>query len=202
MTYETKLNLLKSIILNNDYNIELYRLINNHNLKNVISNINEQSLMFNNIELQNELTAKFFLTFLNDFVNVMKTNFYHLKDFEYIINNLVTTNIDLIEKYFNDFDSKNEEEYINKIIVTNFISNSNYSKLIKDLLKQNNLKNNDYKNIVILLSNIIYYQKDNFDTFILFEKIDNSKNKLSLQQRINDYERILNNFIINFNNKK
>ena len=76
MIFETKKDLLRVSVLKNKYYLDpaVYRLIKNDSLSNVISSINEKSLLYK-INLENEFNAEDFLKLLNRLVEIFRDTF-------------------------------------------------------------------------------------------------------------------------------
>lgn len=208
MIFETKKDLLRVSVLKNKYYLDpaVYRLIKNDSLSNVISSINEKSLLYK-INLENEFNAEDFLKLLNRLVEIFRDTFPNILIAEYVLEEIFNSNIKQIEDYFFNYNSNDKilVEKIYKIIINNFISNKKYIDGIKTLLKEKHIELKEIDNysleesytILELLSDLIICKKGRNYHILLFENIDKNLNKIKKSKKVkkHNYEAYKKSFI-------
>ncbi len=192
MTLETKKELLRYNLLNQrfGYEIELYNLLTWGKMKNEIARINELTFSCTVDLKNNEISAKQFLLYINEFIRCMKESFYNMVSFQTILIEIINGSKeelkDLLdyschETFSNGIkNDKNIQEKIYKLIISNFIRNAKYIPSIENILKENNIKLKnikDYdfkecKKILSLLSDIVFCQRGKRMISELFENIN------------------------------
>lgn len=226
MILETKRDLLRVLVLENGYYLDstTYRLLKIKGLQNVISKINEKSLIYN-VNTEGELNASNFINLLNRFVEIFKDVFINMLSTDYIIEIIIDSNKKLVEDYFFNFDNSDKKivEKIYKLIINNFISNSKYINCIKELLNERKIKLKEVdnysleesKDILKLLSDLAICKRNRSDNIVLFENIEQKLNNLKEGRAnkkynydyyknicINNYENKYSNIYNAFNKKK
>ncbi len=216
MKTETKVELLKYMLLNQsyDYDMSLYELIHRKGLTEVISRIDERTFSFKVDAEDGRISAKSFLSILNEFVRYMKLYFYNIAPLssciDYVVecNELELTNLlsyksSQVRGFFYRLDDATFWELLNKLIISSFISNVKYVASLKDVLDdiQVPLKNiEDYsleesKKILVLMSDIAFCQRGRGSVMKLFEKMDchlEEYNNMDLTRRkksVNDFKK-------------
>lgn len=193
MKIETKVELLKYIILNekSTYDMILYDLICRKRLNEEISRIDERTFSFDVQADGDEITTKQFLDIMNEFIRYVKLYFYNIAALssciDYVIEcskleltNLLSYKSDKLRGFFYKLDDDTFKELLDKLIISNFISNAKYVDSIKDVLNdiQVQLKNVDEysleesKKILVLMSDIAFCQRGRGPVMRLFEKMD------------------------------
>lgn len=194
MKTETKVELLKYMILNHsydEYEMVIYNLIAHNRLRAGVAMIDERSFSFNIDPVDGQITAQQFLVNMNSFVRYMKAYFYNIASFntciDYIVDNKDLLN-DLLKvkgvklsSFYDRQDDTTAKELISKLIISNFISNANYIESIGDVLNdlQVTLKRiEDYTyeesvQILSLLSDIAFCQRGRGSVMCLFENMKN-----------------------------
>lgn len=190
MTLEVKKELLRYKILHQrlGYNLEVLDLINP--LENEIERIDEKSFSFNVEVENNSITAMRFLKYMDEYVDCMKSYFYNMTPLHCILKETLKGNDSEISSLLNCLGgddylynvSKDSiiQENIYKLIICNFIKNANYIPLIEDFLIENKIKLkkiNDYtlkesKEILNLLSDIVFCMRGRGASMFLFENIE------------------------------
>ena len=221
MTINTKIELLKYKLLhqNFDYEIEIYSLLENVKINDLVSKIDDLSFSFQVEPEKDKITAQHFLICMNELVKYMKFYFYNMLTFQVCLKEIVNGSKkelnDLLNvketKYFN-----NNRENIYKLIISNFIKNAKYISSIKNVLEDNNINLKELNNynfqetetILNLLSNIVLSQRGRGLVSILFTNIDDHlKEYLERKAKVNskkysisDYKnKYLDSYINNYN---
>ena len=142
MTINTKIELLKYKLLhqNFDYEIEIYSLLENVKINDLVSKIDDLSFSFQVEPEKDKITAQHFLICMNELVKYMKFYFYNMLTFQVCLKEIVNGSKkelnDLLNvketKYFN-----NNRENVYKLIISNFIKNAKYISSIKNVLEDN-----------------------------------------------------------------
>lgn len=177
-----KKKMLKEMIVNSNY-IEpvLFGLMRFDFIDFIIEKISFDTLEENSIKAEN------YIELLKYFTERFRHYFFSVGDVEYIIRKIIISNPERIEEYLRiedpvDIFHKNKiaDYKIYQLIISNFIHNSKHIPYIETLLKEHriNLKEVDnysydecYK-IVLLLSNIVFCQRNRGIIDYLFESID------------------------------
>lgn len=221
MTINTKIELLKYKLLhqNFDYEIEIYSLLENVKINDLVSKIDDLSFSFQVEPEKDKITAQHFLICMNELVKYMKFYFYNMLTFQVCLKEIVNGSKkelnDLLNvketKYFN-----NNRENVYKLIISNFIKNAKYISSIKNVLEDNNINLKELNNynfqetetILNLLSNIVLSQRGRGLVSILFTNIDDHlKEYLERKAKVNskkysisDYKnKYLDSYINNYN---
>lgn len=234
MKTETKVELLKYMILNHsydEYEMVIYNLISHKRLRDEVAMIDERSFSFNVDPANEQITAQQFLVNMNSFVRYMKAYFYNIAPFNTCIDYIVDNNKDLLNdllkvkgvKLYSFYDRQDDttaKELINKLIISNFISNTQYIESIRDVLNdlQIPLKRiEDYTTeesmqILQLMSDIAFCQRGRGPIMSLFENMENhlkgydnmdlSRRKKSvddfrkryIDSRIADYDKLIKSY--------
>lgn len=221
MTINTKIELLKYKLLhqNFDYEIEIYSLLENVKINDLVSKIDDLSFSFQVEPEKDKITAQHFLICTNELVKYMKFYFYNMLTFQVCLKEIVNGSKkelnDLLNvketKYFN-----NNRENVYKLIISNFIKNAKYISSIKNVLEDNNINLKELNNynfqetetILNLLSNIVLSQRGRGLVSILFTNIDDHlKEYLERKAKVNskkysisDYKnKYLDSYINNYN---
>lgn len=233
MKTETKVELLKYMILNHsydEYEMVIYNLISHKRLRDEVAMIDERSFSFNIDPVDGQITAQQFLVNMNSFVRYMKAYFYNIASFntciDYIVDNKNLLN-DLLKvkgvklsSFYDRQDDTTAKELINKLIISNFISNAQYIESIKDVLTDLQLplkRIEDYTSeesiqILQLMSDIAFCQRGRGPVMSLFENMENhlkgydnmdlSRRKKSvddfrkryIDSRIADYDKLIKSY--------
>lgn len=174
---ESKIDLLQNSILHSQksYDIVTYRLLQNHNLKNMI---------LNNAKEINDIS---FINLLDRLVNLFRNEFYEINSTEYNMSCIIDSNLNRVEKYLLsniDIYDNNNIKYIKeqsyKLFISNFINNLRYVGTFKIILDERNIQ---FKNIdeysldecidiVRLLSDLIFCTKCRNIVSYLFQDIE------------------------------
>lgn len=234
MKTETKVELLKYMILNHsydEYEMVIYNLISHKRLRDEVAMIDERSFSFNVDPANEQITAQQFLVNMNSFVRYMKAYFYNIAPFNTCIDYIVDNNKDLLNdllkvkgvKLYSFYDRQDDttaKELINKLIISNFISNAQYIESIKDVLTDLQLplkRIEDYTSeesiqILQLMSDIAFCQRGRGPVMSLFENMENhlkgydnmdlSRRKKSvddfrkryIDSRIADYDKLIKSY--------
>lgn len=233
MKTETKVELLKYMILNHsydEYEMVIYNLISHKRLRDEVAMIDERSFSFNIDPVDGQITAQQFLVNMNSFVRYMKAYFYNIASFntciDYIVDNKDLLN-DLLKvkgvklsSFYDRQDDTTAKELISKLIISNFISNTQYIESIRDVLNdlQIPLKRiEDYTTeesmqILQLMSDIAFCQRGRGPIMSLFENmeshlksysdmdlsrrrksVDDFKKKY-IDSRVADYDKLVKNY--------
>lgn len=195
MKTETKVELLKYMILNHsydEYEMVIYNLISHKRLRDEVAMIDERSFSFNIDPVDGQITANQFLVNMNAFVRYMKSYFYNIASFNSCIDYIVDNNKDLVNNllsvrgvklynFYNGHEDSTIKELISKLIISNFISNANYIESIRDVLNDlqvplKRIEDYTYKEsmqILSLLSDIAFCQRGRGPVMSLFENMEN-----------------------------
>ncbi len=195
MKTETKVELLKYMILNHsydEYEMVIYNLISHKRLRDEVAMIDERSFSFNIDPVDGQITANQFLVNMNAFVRYMKSYFYNIASFNSCIDYIVDNNKDLVNNllsvrgvklynFYNGHEDSTIKELISKLIISNFISNAQYIESIKDVLTDLQLplkRIEDYTSeesiqILQLMSDIAFCQRGRGPVMSLFENMEN-----------------------------
>lgn len=195
MKTETKVELLKYMILNHsydEYEMVIYSLLSHKRLRDGVAMIDERSFSFNVDPADEQITAQQFLVNMSAFVRYMKSYFYNISSFNSCIDYIVDTNKDLVNnllsvkgvKLYSFYDGHEDSAIkglISKLIISNFISNAKYIESIRDVLNdlQIHLKRiEDYTSeesmqILQLMSDIAFCQRGCGPIMSLFENMEN-----------------------------
>lgn len=223
MTINTKIELLKYKLLhqNFDYEIEVYNLLENVKINDVVSKIDDLSFSFQVEPEKDKITAQHFLICMNELVKYMKFYFYNMLTFQVCLKEIVNGS----QNELNDLLNVKETKYFNnniirknvyKLIISNFIKNAKYVPSIRNILEDNNIALKELDNytfqetetILMLLSNIVLSQRGRGLVSILFINIDDHlkeylKRKAKVNSKkysINDYKnKYLDSYINNYN---
>ena len=198
MSLETKIEILKYILLHQsyDYNMMLYSLIHHKRLNEEIANIDDKSFNFNFNADDGGITATQFLVNLNEFIRCMKEYFFNIRALptciDYIIsgskqelNNLLNYKCKRVFSHYEKINDDTTEELISKLIIANFIHNARYVDSIRDVLTDievplkplEDYKLDESKKILKLLSDMAFCQRGRGDIFCLFTSIDDQLEK-------------------------
>jgi len=192
---ETKVELLKYMILNHsydEYEMVIYNLISHKRLRDGVAMIDERSFSFNVDPADEQITAQQFLVNMSAFVRYMKSYFYNISSFNSCIDYIVDNDKDLVNnllsvkgvKLYSFYDGHEDSAIkglISKLIISNFISNAKYIESIRDVLNdlQIHLKRiEDYTSeesmqILQLMSDIAFCQRGCGPIMSLFENMEN-----------------------------
>lgn len=195
MKTETKVELLKYMILNHsydEYEMVIYSLLSHKRLRDGVAMIDERSFSFNVDPADEQITAQQFLVNMSAFVRYMKSYFYNISSFNSCIDYIVDNNKDLVNnllsvkgvKLYSFYDGHEDSAIkglISKLIISNFISNAKYIESIRDVLNdlQIHLKRiEDYTSeesmqILQLMSDIAFCQRGRGPVMSLFENMKN-----------------------------
>lgn len=200
MKNETKVELLKYMLLNQsyDYDMMLYDLIHRKRLTEAISRIDERTFYFNIQAEDGQVSARQFLNILHEFIRYMKLYFYDIAPLstcvDYVVEcseleltNLLSYKSSKLRGFYYKLDDDTFEELLNKLIINSFISNAKYVSSIIDVLNDIQVplkKVEEYtleesKKILVLISDIAFCQRGRGPVTKLFEKIDNHLEKYS-----------------------
>ncbi len=193
MKTETKVELLKYMLLNQsyDYDMMLYDLIRRKRLSEAISRIDERTFYFNIQAEDGSVSARQFLNILHEFIRFMKLYFYNIAPLssciDYVVEcseleltNLLSYKSSKLRGFYYKLDDATFWELLNKLIISSFISNVKYVASIKDVLDdiQVSLRNVDEysleesRKILVLMSDIVFCQRGQGHVMRLFEKMD------------------------------
>lgn len=214
-----------------EYEMVIYNLISHKRLRDEVAMIDERSFSFNVDPANEQITAQQFLVNMNSFVRYMKAYFYNIAPFNTCIDYIVDNNKDLLNdllkvkgvKLYSFYDRQDDttaKELINKLIISNFISNAQYIESIKDVLTDLQLplkRIEDYTSeesiqILQLMSDIAFCQRGRGPVMSLFENMENhlkgydnmdlSRRKKSvddfrkryIDSRIADYDKLIKSY--------
>lgn len=190
MKLKTKKELLRYKILHQrlGYNLEVLDLINP--LENEIERIDEKSFTFE-IEVENNtITAMRFIKYMDKYVDCVKSYFYNITPLHWILRESLKGNEFEIscllnclggdDYFYNVSKDSNIQENIYKLIICNFIKNAEYIPLINEFLTENRIKikkvNNytlkESKEILNLLSDMVFCMRGRGASTFLFENIE------------------------------
>jgi hypothetical protein len=219
---------LNQIILKNDYyDMSIYKVINSGVLDEIIKKINNEDVPCD--VNPNEITSsnEQFLGLLNRFVIFFKKNFCGLSEYtDESIKELIQSNINEFSNYLLSKHYLGDNKYIrffeeslNRLAISNFVKNTEYSYELKKLFKDENIKIknidkytfNEVMKISDLLSDLVFCYYNEFHTLLLFTDINKfmseyidvqSKNEAKMiNALINDFD-FKCSFIIESYNKK
>lgn len=199
MKTETKVELLKYILLkeSSSYDMMLYDLVRRKRFNDDISRIDERTFSFDVQAEDGGISAKQFLNILNEFVRYMKLYFYNIAPLSSCIDHVLDSKLELtnllsykgskIRGFFNKLDDPIFAELLNKLIISNFISNAKYVDSIKDVLASIDIplrKVEDYSleeshKILLLLSDISFCQRGRGPVMSLFDNMDSHIDRFS-----------------------
>ena len=198
MSLETKIEILKFILLhqNYDYDMVLYGLIAHKRLNEEIARIDDKSFNFNFNADDGGITATQFLVNLNEFIRCMKEYFFNIRALptciDYIIsgskqelNNLLNYKCKRVFSHYEKINDDTTQELISKLIISNFIHNAKYVDSIRDVLTDievplkplEDYTLDESKKILKLLSDMAFCQRGRGDIFCLFTSIDDQLEK-------------------------
>lgn len=198
MSLETKIEILKYILLHQSYDFDmaLYGLIAHKRLNEEISRIDDKSFNFNFNAEADGITSMQFLINMNEFVKCMKEYFFNIRALptciDYILSgskqelsSLLSYKCKRVYSYFGERADDTTEELISKLIISNFIHNAKYVDSIRDVLTDIEVPLKpleDYtlaesKKILKLLSDMAFCQRGRGDIFCLFTSIDDQLEK-------------------------
>lgn len=191
MSIAAKIELLKYILLtsSNNYELEIYRLLNGA-LYSEVDRIDDKSFYFKITPEKNKITAKQFMTYINEFIACMKTYFNNAKNLDYIMKEIIEENKQALDNLFNCecddpytcyiYEDKKIKENIYKLIISNFIKNAKYVPIIEPFLLENDIPLKEINNynfeesekVIKLLSDIAFSQRGKGSIIDLFQNIE------------------------------
>lgn len=183
----TKAELLRYILLTDKhyYDNMLFEFLSVRYMEKEIEKIDERTFSFGVDAADGLISANQFLTNMNKFVKYMKAYFFNIGPLQTCISDVINgskqelSNL-LNYKYINSSNDDKLQEYIYKLIISNFINNAKYVSSIKNSLQEIGIsikRVQDYSleessKILILLSDIALCQRGRGNVMVLFDNMD------------------------------
>lgn len=175
--------------------IVTYSVIDSYIFDAVIRKIDDISFYYDiNVE-KDKIKSSTYINLLDYFIKMIRHHFFNMRIDEFLIKDIVEPNISKFEEYLSSnieiFDTtipdvrrNHLNALIYRILISNFIGNIKYIPDIASLLEENNIpvKNiDDYsdkecKNIIELMSDIVFCQKGHHNNNYLFVNIETNIN--------------------------